>query len=172
MTPKIKLATLLTAIATTTATVFSPVHAAPLPLDITFLSEGDDIGVYKELNINIPTTNTTQAAYGGVVRYYDVAIAQAVAITYQSCTNRDEKGADLHLTAGNRGQIKMGKFYISCELAYDLVSAYGLSDEVMRPVKSWGGQYWKDMPSLNLNTDAKSQRFVNFSSNFKPISRN
>ncbi len=121
--------------------------------------------------MNIPVNNTTQPAYGGVVRYYDVAIAQAVAITYQSCTNRDEKGADLLLTAGNRGQIKMGKFYISCELAYDLVSAYGLSDDVVRPVKSWGGQYWKDMPSLNLNTDAKSQRFVNFSSNFKPVGR-
>lgn len=167
----IKAGTIFTAISAATVTAFAPVHAAPLPLDITFLSEGDDMGVYKELNINIPTNNTTQPAYGGVVRYYDVAIAQAVAITYQSCTNRDEKGADLLLTAGNRGQIKMGKFYISCELAYDLVSAYGLSDDVVRPVKGWGGQYWKDMPSLNLNTDTKARRFVNFSSNFKPVGR-
>ncbi len=167
----VKVETILSAITAATVTAFAPVHAAPLPLDITFLSERDDIGVYKELNINIPANNTTQPAYGGVVRYYDVAIAQSVAITYQSCTNRSEKGADLLLTGGNRGQIKMGKFYISCELAYDMVSAYGLSDEVARPVKSWGGRYWKDMPSLNLNTDAKARRFVSFSSNFKPVGR-
>lgn len=173
MTPGIKLATLFAAIATATVTAFTPVHAAPLPLDITFLGEheGDDVEPYKDIEINIPVNNTTQPAYGGVVRYYDVAIAQAVAITYESCSNRNEKGADLRLTAGNRRQIKMGRFYISCELAYDLVSAYGLSDEVARPVKSWGGQYWKDVPSLNLNTDEKSRRFVNFSSNFKPVER-
>jgi hypothetical protein len=51
------------------------------------------------------------------------------------------------------------------------VSAYGLSDEIARPIKSWGGSYWKDVPSLNLNTDAKAQRFVSFSSNFKPVER-
>jgi hypothetical protein len=167
MTPVLKFATLFAAITTATTTALTPAFAEPLPLDITFLSEGDDIGVYKELDINIPVNNTTQPVYGGVVRYYDVAIAQAVAITYESCTNRNEKGADLQLTAGKQGQIKMGRFYISCELAYDLVSAYGMSDEVARPVKSWGGQYWKDVRSLNLNTDAKAQRFVNFSSNFK-----
>ena len=171
MLPKIKVGTIFTAIAAATVTAFSPVHAVPLPLDITFLSEGDEEGEYKELNINIPVSNTTQPIAGGVVRYYDVAIAQAVAITYESCKDRNEQGADLFLTAGNQGQINMGRFYISCNLAYDLVSAYGLSDQIARPIKSWGGSYWKDVPSLNLNTDAKARRFVSFSSNFKPVDR-
>ena len=119
--------------------------------------------------INIPVNDTTQPIDGGVVRYYDVAIAQAVAITYQSCKDRNEQGADLFLTAGNQGQINMGRFYISCNLAYDLGIAYGLNDSVSRPVRSWGGNYWKHMPSLNLNTDAKARQFVSFSSNFKPV---
>jgi serine/threonine-protein kinase len=170
-TPKFKLATLCTAIAAATVTAFAPVQAEQLPLDITFLSEGDEEGEYKELRINIPVNDTTQPIDGGVVRYYDVAIAQAVAITYQSCKDRNEQGADLFLTAGNQGQINMGRFFISCNLAYDLGIAYGLNDSVSRPVRSWGGNYWKHMPSLNLNTDAKARRFVSFSSNFKPVER-
>ncbi len=115
----------------------------------------------------LPSTCT--ACYAISTQHYDVAIAQAIAITYQSCTNRNEDGAYLQLTAGNQSQINMGRFYISCALAYDLVSAYGLSDEITRPVYSHSGR--QDMPSLNLNTDAKAQRFVNFSSNFKPVER-
>ena len=171
MFPRLKAGTIFTAITTAAVSAFAPAYAAPLPLDITFLSEGDEEGEYKELNINIPVSATTQSVAGGVVRYYDVAIAQAVAITYESCKDRNEQGADLFLTAGNQGQINMGRFYISCNLAYDLVSAYGLSDEIARPIKSWGGSYWKDVTSLNLNTDAKAQRFVSFSSNFKPVER-
>ncbi len=115
----------------------------------------------------LPSTCT--ACYAISTQHYDVAIAQAIAITYQSCTNRNEDGAYLQLTAGNQSQINMGRFYISCALAYDLVSAYGLSDEITRPVHSPSGR--QDMPSLNLNTDAKAQRFVNFSTNFKPVER-
>lgn len=171
MTPGIKLATLFAAIATATVTAFTPVHAAPLPLDIKFVADGDDLGVVKDIYMNIPANDTTQPIDGGVVRYYDVAIAQALAITYQTCTDRNEQGANLHLTAGNRGQINMGKFYISCNLAYDMGIAYGLNDSVSRPVKGYVGNYWKHMSSLNLNTDAKSRQFVNFSSNFKPVER-
>jgi len=167
-----KLATLFTAIAAATVTAFTPVQAAPLPLDIQFVADGDDLGVLKDIYMNIPVNNATQPVAGGVVRYYDVAIAQAVAITYQTCTDRNEQGAYLYLTAGNRKQINMGKFYISCNLAYDVGVAYGLSDSLSRPVRGYMGDYWRNMASLNLNTDAKAQRFVDFSSNFKPIARN
>jgi len=169
--PKFKLVTLITAIAAATVTAFAPVHAEPLPLDIQYVADGDDLGVVKDIYMNIPVSDTTQPVYGGVVRYYDVAIAQAVAITYQTCTDRNEQGADLHLTAGNRRQINMGKFYISCNLAYDMGIAYGLNEGASRPVRGYLGDYWKHMPSLNLDTDAKAQRFVNFSSNFKPVDR-
>jgi serine/threonine-protein kinase len=169
--PKFKLVTLITAIAAATVTAFAPVHAEPLPLDIQYVADGDDLGVVKDIYMNIPVSDTTQPVYGGVVRYYDVAIAQAVAITYQTCTDRNEQGANLHLTAGNRRQINMGKFYISCNLAYDMGIAYGLNEGASRPVRGYLGDYWKDMPSLNLDTDAKGQRFVNFSSNFKPVDR-
>jgi len=170
-TQRLKLAIIFTAIAAATVTALAPVHAEPLPLDITYLDLSDDIGKLKEIHVNIPINNTTQSAYGGVVRYYDVAIAQSVAITFRFCESRQDKGADLYLSAGNQGQIEMGKFYIPCNLAYDLASAYGLSDDIVRPVKGYGGSHLDYMPSLNLNTDAKAQQFVSFSSNFKPVGR-
>ncbi len=171
MTPALKIATLFAVITTATTTALTPAMAAPLPLDIKFVADGDDIGVVKDIYMNIPVSDTTQPIDEGVVRYYDVAIAQAIAITYQTCTDRNEQGAHLHLSAGKQGQINMGKFYISCNLAYDMSIAYGLNESVSRPVKGYLGEYWKRMPSLNLNTDAKARRFVNFSSNFKPAER-
>ena len=74
-----KIKTLLSVIVAATVTAFAPVHAAPLPLDIFHEVNGDDLGSYRLVNINIPTENTTQPVYGGAVRYYDVAIAQAIA---------------------------------------------------------------------------------------------
>lgn len=159
-----------TAIAIATITAFAPAHAAPIPLDIQYEADGDDLGWGGTINMNIPVNDATQPVSGGVVRYYDVAIAQAAAITHQLCPSRDEHGIDLHLTAGTQGQINMGKFYISCNLAADLVGAYGLNEDVVRPAKRYGGEIVY-MPSLNLNTDAKTRRFVNFSSNFKPVGR-
>lgn len=166
----IKAGILLSAIATATVTAFAPVYAAPLPLDASYFADGDDIGVVKDINMNIPVGDTTRPVYGGVVRYYDVAIAQAIVITHRLCPTRDEQGADLYLTAGKQGQINMGKFYISCNLAHDLVSAYGLNQDVVRPIRGYAGAI-EYMPSLNLDTDAKARRFVSFSSNFKPVSR-
>jgi hypothetical protein len=78
----IKVGIIFTAIAAATVTALAPVHAEPLPLDITYLDLSDDIGKLKEIHVNIPINNTTQSAYGGVVRYYDVAIAQSVAMTF------------------------------------------------------------------------------------------
>ena len=171
MLPRIKVGTIFTAIAAITVTAFSPVHAAPLPLDIFHEVNGDDIGSYRLVNINIPTEDTTQPVYGGVVRYYDVAIAQAIAISYKLCPSRNSKGIDFYLTAGNQAQIDMGKFFISCNLAHDLVAAYGLNEDVVRPSRGFPGVTIEYMPSLNLNTDAKARRFVSFSSNFKPVDR-
>jgi hypothetical protein len=167
----IKIETLLSVIAAATVTAFAPVHAAPLPLDIFHEVNGDDLGSYRLVNINIPTEDTTQPVYGGVVRYYDVAIAQAIAISYKLCPSRDSEGVDFYLTAGRQAQIDMGKFFISCNLAHDLVAAYGLNEDVVRPSRNPPGIETYYMPSLNLNTDAKARRFVNFSSNFKPVQR-
>ena len=166
----IKTAIFSTAIATATVTTFTPVYAAPIPLDISYFVDGDDLGVVKDIRMNIPVEDTTQPVYGGVVRYYYVAVAQAFTITHRLCPSRNEQGADLYLTAGKQGQINMGKFYISCSLAHDLVSAYGLNEDVVRPIRGYAGAI-EYMPSLNLDTDAKARRFVSFSSNFKPVGR-
>lgn len=161
--------TVFTAIVTTTVMAFAPVHAAPLPLDILHEVNGDDLGSYGLVIINIPAEDTTQHVYGGVLRYYDVAIAQAMAIGYKLCPSRNSEGIDFYLTAGKKRQINMGKFYISCNLAHDLVTAYGLSEDVVRPSRGAPGIETYYMPSLNLNTDAKARQFVNFSINFKPV---
>jgi hypothetical protein len=168
---KFKLATLFVAIATATVTAFAPVNAAPLPLDIYYEADEDHLGWGGIIKMNIPVNETTQPLGEGVVRYYDVAIAQAVAITHLLCPSRDTGAVDLYLTAGEQGQINMGKFSITCRLADDLVTAYGLgvNENAMRPAKSYLDIVY--MPSLNLNTDAKARRFVSFSSNFKPVDR-
>ena len=170
MTAGIKIGTIFTVIAAATVTALAPVHAAPLPLDIQYEADGDDLGWGGSINMNIPVTDTAQPVYEGVVRYYDVAIAQAVAITYRLCPGRDAGNVYLNLTAGEQRQINMGRFIITCKLANDLVTAYGLNEDVVRPARAYAGaiQY---MPSLNLNTDAKARRFVSFSSNFKPVGR-
>lgn len=169
---KFKLATLFVAIATATVTAFAPVNAAPLPLDIYYEVAGEDLGWGGVIKMNIPVNDTTQPLGGGVIRYYDVAIAQAVAITHLICKSMDGGDVYLFLTAGEQGQINMGKFSITCRLADDLVTAYGLgvNENAMRPVKNYYGDFVY-MPSLNLNTDAKVRRFVSFSSHFKPFER-
>ena len=167
----IKFGAFFSVIVIAAANLSASVHAAPIPLNIHFLHDRDDIVETKCINMNIPVENATQSAYGDVLRYYDVAIAQAVAITYQNCSNRQDKGVDLILTAGKRAEIMMGKFYISCDLAYDVVSAYGLNNNVLRPVRLEPGRDTSYMPTLNFNTDAKSRQFIKFSSNFKPVDR-
>lgn len=169
MSIKTKTGIIFTAIAAMAATTFSPAYAAPIPLDINYLLDGDGSGVTKSVQINIPVSNTTQSAYGGVVRYYDVAIAQATVVAYKMCPDRYAQGVDLSLTAGIHGQINMGMFYIPCSLAYNLVNAYGLNNQATRPVVNSLFDTIEYMPLLNLDTDAKSKKFVNFSSNFKPV---
>lgn len=164
-----KAAICFTAIVTTVTTALAPILAAPLPLEISFTYDGDDIGVTKGTNINIPVEDPLRPVYGGLIRYYDVAIAQAVGVAYRNCSSRQDRGVDLLLTSGGKKQIDMGKFYISCNLAYDLVSAYGLNDNVVRPVRVYNRRSLDYIPSLNIDTDAKSRRFVSFSNNFKPV---
>ncbi len=171
MSIRIKVGTILTVIAAVTVTAFKPSHAALLPLDIYHEVNGDDLGSFRLVKINIPTEDATQQVYGGVVRYYDVAIAQAIAISYKLCPSRNSEGVDFYLTSGRQAQIDMGKFFISCNLAHDLVAAYGLSEDVVRPSRRAPGIETYYMPSLNLNTDAKARRFVSFSSSFKPVNR-
>jgi hypothetical protein len=76
MIPKIKSLFLFEAIATiaataaaVTMTALAPVYAAPLPLDTSYFVDGDDLGIVKDINMNIPVNNTTQPVYGGIVRY-------------------------------------------------------------------------------------------------------
>lgn len=158
-------------IAAAAVTAFAPSHAAPLPLDIYHEVNGDDLGSFRLVKINIPTEDATKPVYGGVVRYYDVAVAQAIAISYKLCPSRNSEGVDFYLTSGSQAQTDMGKFFISCNLAHDLVAAYGLNEDVVRPSRRAPGIVTYYLPSLNLNTDAKARRFVNFSSNFKPVGR-
>jgi serine/threonine-protein kinase len=150
-----------------------PLAMSTPELSIKYLEEGDPEGTYRGIKVNIPVNETTSSAYGGQLRWYDVAIAQAVAIAYKQCPSRqDPWGVQLQLTAGNQKQYNMGSFTFSCNLAYDLVSAYGLNNEIKRPVyEGYTGRLFDYYPSLNLDTENKVQRFINFASNFKPIAQ-
>jgi serine/threonine-protein kinase len=149
-----------------------PLAMSSPELSIKYLEEGDPEGIDRVVILNIPVNETTASAYGGQLRWYDVAIAQAVAITYKQCpTRQDRWGVGLNLTAGDRKQYNMGRFIFSCTLAFDLVGAYGLNDSIKRPVyNAYTGKLIDYYPTLNLNTDDKVKRFINFASNFKPVS--
>lgn len=125
-------------------------------------------------SLTVPDTDTTRSAYGGKLRVYDVHIAKMVEVTHHFCsTGRLSPGTTWTYTAGN-GSISMGNFQISCRLASDLATAYGLgrmerttilssNEEGGSPSRRVGG-----IQILNI-TGAKVDRWMNFTRNFRPV---
>ena len=138
----------------------------PLPMRI-YTSEG----VYE---LTVPDTQTTQSAYGGKLRRYDVHIAKMFEVTYRDCLKfgGDAGGREWLYYAGN-GSIDMGYFFISCQLANDIVSAYGLgtpqNTSIIYGQEEAGPPITRNVsiPTLNL-VGQKQDRWINFTKNFKP----
>ena len=118
-----------------------------------------------EWHLNVPDADTTVSAYGGKLRLYDVHIAKMVEVTHDSCFRGEYTRVHPWTYTANRGKEKMGSFSISCKLANDLVTAYGLgkSEET-----TFEGDRRKHMiPSLNI-TGGKVDKWIQFTNNFKP----
>lgn len=163
----LSLALTFLAIALTSTIVKAQNARQPLPMRIS-TSEG-----YYELTV--PDTQTTQSAYGGKLRRYDIHIAKMFEITHRDCLQFQDSGREWSYYAGN-GNIYMGDFSISCRLANDIVSAYGLGTPQNTPIVYGQGESGPPItrnvavPTLNL-VGQKQDRWINFTKNFKPTFR-
>lgn len=81
---------------------------------------------WQPIQFIVPDRNTAKSADGGKLRLYDVHIAKMFEISHFLC-DRDQasKGYDWSYEAEN-GNIEMGRFKISCNLAQSIAAAYGL----------------------------------------------
>ncbi len=121
----------------------------------------------------VPDTNTTASAYGGQLRVYDVHIAKMFEVTHNLCqTGRVGGEIGWSYFAGN-GSINMGNFRISCDLAANIATAYGLGTPEQTVIYWSGGEGFPgrvqtfDVPIFNI-TGGKVNRWMNFAQNFRP----
>lgn len=147
-------------------------------LPMTIRSGGTEaIGGFVLLELIVPNRDTTQPAYGSRLRLYDLHIAKMFETSHFLCQRYKLEGASGYewiYSAGN-GSIRMGKFKISCSLASEMASTYGLGKlertSIARDTE--GGPPESDVYSIPILdiTGSKVQRWMNFAQNFKPTIR-
>jgi hypothetical protein len=81
---------------------------------------------WQPIQFIVPDRNTAKSAGGRKLRLYDVHIAKMFEISHFLCDrDRASEGYDWSYEAEN-GNIEMGRFKISCNLAQSIAAAYGL----------------------------------------------
>ncbi|WP_217650688.1 hypothetical protein [Spirulina major] len=120
--------------------------------------------------LEVPDRNTTVDAGGGL-RRYDVHIAKMFEITYYSCQEARRDGYEFNgyswdYSAGN-GSIDMGRFPITCRLAQDIVTAYGLGNPERTEITYYRADNVVNIPTLNI-VGGKVDRWRQFTHNFLP----
>lgn len=120
---------------------------------------------WQPITLTVPDQDTTQSAYGGSLRRYDVHVAKMFEVSHYYC-QQDEaiEGFRWNYEAAN-GNVYMGRFDISCDLARNIVTAYGvkrtesteISSSNIQPDRLRRNPYSKDyeIPVLNIDTNAK-----------------
>ena len=126
-------------------------------------------GIYT---MTVPDRDTTRAAYGGKLRLYDVHIAKMFEVTYYDCNNQGSSRTWLYY-AGN-GQINMGEFFISCDLATRIVNRYGLGQPESTVIEYSQEEAGPPIPrtrSIQILdiTGSKVDSWINFVQGFKPV---
>lgn len=132
-------------------------------------------GGFVLMQLTVPDQDTTQPAYGGKLRLYDVHLAKMFETSHFLCQQfRGVSGYEWVYSAGN-GSIRMGNFRISCSLANEMASTYGLGKPERTSIAkdTEGGTPESDVysiPILDIR-GSKIQRWINFVQNFKPTIR-
>lgn len=123
--------------------------------------------------ITIPNQNTTQSAYGGRLRLYDVHIAKMFEVTHFLCKQYPGMSEQMWSYRAGGGSLNMGRFTISCNLASNIASAYGLGNPertaIQRSMEE-GGRRMEvyQVPILSI-TGGKVSRWLNFTQGFRPL---
>jgi hypothetical protein len=138
------------------------------------------VGLSQDVNgdsqvatLTVPDQDTTVPVNDERLRLYDAHLANMFAISHLLCQQgRIKKNLLWHYTAGD-GQIAMGMFPISCRLAAEVASAYGLRNQesigivnaIERPYQPASVE--GSIPTLNL-TSTKAARWMDFTESFQP----
>ncbi|MEG4037750.1 hypothetical protein QUA03_28565 [Microcoleus sp. S36b_A4] len=127
-------------------------------------------------SIVVPESDTTASAYGGRLRQYDVHIAKMFEVTHFMCQQENlTPGITWNYEAGG-GTINMGSFVITCRLANQIASAYGLGKSEPTNVTFSAGEVGRpavrsfNIPILDITGD-KLLRWVSFVQGFQPVRR-
>ena len=94
----------------------------------------------------VPNSETTSSAYGGKLRLYDVHIAKMFEMSHYYCRRSDGDKALLWRYSANNGKTSMGTFRITCRLANEIASAYGLGKTEYTPTSGRAA----NVPTLNI----------------------
>ena len=134
---------------------------------------------WQPIDLTVPDQDTTQSAYGGILRRYDVHVAKMFEVSHYYCQQNEAiEGFRWNYEAAN-GNVFMGRFDISCHLAKDIATAYGLQrtehTEVsfgdIQPDETRENPYGRDyeIPVLNISTNAKIQKWRQYVQTFTPF---
>lgn len=123
--------------------------------------------------LTVPDADTTKFAYGGRLRVYDVHVAKMFEVTHHMCQMGRLSPGTTWTYLADGGSTNMGDFYISCDSANDIATAYGLGKLELTTIyfsgeESEGSTRSGGISILNI-TGGKVDRWVNFSRNFKPM---
>ena len=149
-------------------------ESTQLPLSIRY-GGTEARGGFVLMQLTAPNRDTTQPAYGGRLRLYDVHLAKMFETSHFLCQQfRSVSGYEWVYSAGN-GSIRMGNFRIPCSLAKEMASTYGLGKPERTSIAkdTEGGPPESDIYSIPILdiTGSKVQRWMNFVQNFKPTIR-
>ncbi len=149
-------------------------ESTQLPLSIRY-GGTEARGGFVLMQLTAPNRDTTQPAYGGRLRLYDVHLAKMFETSHFLCQQfTSVSGYEWVYSAGN-GSIRMGNFRIPCSLAKEMASTYGLGKPERTSIAkdTEGGPTESDVYSIPIFdiTGSKVQRWMNFVQNFKPTIR-
>lgn len=127
-------------------------------------------GIYT---MTVPDRDTTRSAYGGKLRLYDVHIAKMFEVTYYDCQQINAGSRTWLYYAGN-GQMNMGEFFISCDLATRIVNRYGLGQPESTVIEYSQEEAGPPIPrtrSIEILdiTGSKVDSWIDFVQGFKPV---
>jgi serine/threonine-protein kinase len=122
---------------------------------------------YMGAEFIVPNWNTTNPAYGGQLRLYDVHLAKMFEITDYECQNARLQGISWNYFAGG-GEVNMGNFEISCRLAAQQVREYGTGTPEQTAIFRYSQpQRTEYIPILDI-TGNKVSPWMNFVRGFRP----
>ncbi len=116
----------------------------------------------------VPNSDTTVSAYGGQLRLYDVHVAKMFELTDYECQTTDRNWSNIawRYQAGG-GDIEMGTFFITCDLAREMAISYGLGEPELTNVTYYRANTTISVPILNIVGD-NVERWLTFTSTFRP----